>query len=158
MSAVKKVTIGGNTFTIRRFTVWDGVEILGDLQMQFIAPAMGVLDGKEAGTDMAFMAQAMDGIANILRGLPGKRAVELGKMLINPDLVVVEIGRDGSKLNDTAMAQAGMTVGDALELCIEIVMHNYADFLPRIVARFGPVLSQMAKRLDGSGRTSLPNS
>ncbi len=158
MSAVKKVAIGGNTFTIRRFAPWDGLEILGDLQMQFIAPAMGVVDGKEAGSDMKFMAQAMDGVANVLRGLPGKRAVELGKMLINPELVVVEIGRDGSKLNDVAMQQADMTVGDVLELCIEIVMHNYADFWPRIVARFGPALSQMAKRLDGSDRTSLPNS
>lgn len=159
MVGANKVEIGGRRYRIRRYDAFKGLETLGDLQAQLLVPALGVLDGKEAGSDEAFAAQAMGGLGRILRGLPGRDLKKLAEKIIDPELVSIEApdGSDAEKLTAEAVLRNDLTAGDLIELCVEVVKWNYGDFLERAGARFGPAISRLTKRPASSGTTSRLN-
>lgn len=146
MSKTKEVTVGGNDFRIRRIPAFEAMELLGDVQKKLFTPFLAVLDGTPADDEAKFTAQISNGLGRVLGGLDGKQFVALAEQMLKPDyvLIVTEQGKDAEKLTKARVDQFDVTVTDLLELCVEVFLHNYADFLARAKARFGPALARLA--------------
>lgn len=144
----RETTVGAHGYRIRRLPPFDSLELLGNLQRKLVAPFLAVLDGVPAGDEGRFKAQLAGGLERVLRGLDGKELRALCKELLQPDYVFIvpEGGDKAEKFTETAATQHGLDVTDLIELCVEVIRHNYEDFLPRAAARFGLDLRQLAAR------------
>jgi hypothetical protein len=147
---VKEVTIGKNIFFIRRFAPFVALEILGDLQKQFAGPILTSIDGKENAKDEngnivinpESANKLMNGFSNLSAKLDGKTLRKIAETLIDKEYISVSIdGADPRKLDASAQGLSLESVSDIIELCWEILKHNYEEVIsrianPTIAARF----------------------
>lgn len=147
MAEKHKREIGGNTFYIRRYQPFLALEILGDLQQQFAAPLLSMVDGKPGGTQEENSAALMSALGKLSKNVDGKTLRLMAQRLIDPenqgragsDYIAIAIGDDDPKkmtFDDTVRAE--MTVADILQLCWEIITYNYAEVLARFASPTGP--------------------
>ena len=141
--ARKSIPLGENTFYVRRYEPFLGVEILGDLQAQFAGPFMNTINGKPSGSEEERNAEMMAALGKLSKSMDGKAIRTLAEKLVDPEYVSVEVGRGGEtqKANKIAFAlaaQNGMTSADLLQLCWEIVVYNYAEVVSRVTSPTGP--------------------
>ena len=137
MAARETVEIGGTTYRIAKFDAFAALKILGDLQKQFVAPLLGVLDGREAGTPEAVTAGLMQGIERVSRDMDGDKLVAMAKRLLSPDHILVDWDGEPRRLDAGMIAVALQDVADVLELCTAVVRVNYASVFQRAATLFG---------------------
>lgn len=154
MASRETVEIGGLTYSISKFDAFSGLKILGDLQKQFLAPLLSVIDGKESGgttppgadpeseaekerRGAAFTAQLMKGIEKVARDLDGDKLVAVAARLVSEEHILVDIDGQRRRLDAGARAMALADVSDLIELCLEVVRINFGPLVRRGAARFG---------------------
>ncbi len=136
---VAELTIGEHTFYIRRYDAFLSVEILGDLQRQFAGPLLGMIDGKQSASPEEANATMMAAFSKLSGTIDGKTLKALAERLINPDFVSVSIeGAPVRRLDKTAVNLCLDTAADVLQLCWEIVKHNYSEVIARFNTPFTP--------------------
>lgn len=161
MSGISKheFKLGDNTFYIRRYEPFLGLEILGDLQKQFAAPMLGLLNGKSGGSEEENAAAFSAALARLSESIDGKTLSGLAKRLLQEEYIAVSIDNAPErKLNLSAINMSLTTTGDVLALCWEVITFNFAEVLQRIASPTGPAASFLrANRPENSAPSSLPN-
>jgi proline dehydrogenase len=149
-----EVTIGENTYFIRRFNPFVALEILGDLQKQFAGPLISQLDGKESPKDAdgniilngETANNLMRSFESLSAKLDGKTLRNIAERLIDKEYISVSIGGDNPRqLNQTAQGLAFESVSDIFTLCWEILKFNYSEVITRLSSPTGPVRSLLRK-------------
>ena len=140
--ARKVVPIGDNTFYIRRFQPFIGIQILGDLQKRFLGPLMDALsmggvveNGDSVSLETLRKSVQTDSLKLALRqisaNLSGADLLMMVKQLLQPDYISVEQGGvpgEAVKLTENMIALTLPTSAKVLYLCLEVIKHNYSDF------------------------------
>lgn len=153
-----KVRLGENEFFVRRYPPFQALEVLGDLQRRFGAPLLAAIDANPAGANADVLKVAAAGLSRISADMTGKDLVALVQGVLDPECVSVSIhGQDPVRLTPDALARSGMLPSEIVELCWEVVRHNFADFIERFAGRIGEVRSQLANPSDSFPPRSLPN-
>lgn len=135
------VTIGANTFHIRRFPPFDAMEVLGDLQKQFAGPLMGGMQAGAGGTEIM-----LGGLAKLSADMDGKKLRAWAVKLLNPETVAVSVdGGPAEKLTQAMVQKIGLQPDEMVELCVEVVKHNFQGFSTRWSGLISSGLSLMAK-------------
>lgn len=147
-SGRKEITLGENTFYIKRFPPFTALKILGDLQKQFAGPFLSMIDGKETQDEAERTRQLMEAFSKLSAQMDGDKLVALAKMLIDPQCVSVSLNGDPVRqLDHNAQPRAFESVTDIITLCWEIIAHNYSEVLTRIASPTGPARNLLRGRL-----------
>lgn len=151
------VEIGGVSFRIAKFDAFTGLKVLGDLQKQFIAPFLSVLDGKEAGSPDAVNATVVAGVERVLRDMDGdKLVVTARRLLFAENIVAVVPGEEPTKFHDKNWQTIVFDVADLLELCVAVVKVNYQSVFTRAATLFGAAQLQKLTPASSSSGTNSP--
>lgn len=148
MASRETVEIGGNAYTVSRFDAFEGLKILGDLQRQFLAPLLSVLDGKEAGNPEAVTAGLMAGIERVARDMDGDKLVAMARRLLSADHIFVDWDGERRRLDKGTLAMMQLDVADLLELCLAVVRVNFGPLFARAVSLIGA--AQLPRPIPGS--------
>ena len=158
MPARETVEIGGTTYVISKFDAFDGLKILGDLQRQFLAPLLSVLDGKEAGNPEAVTAGLMAGVERVARDMDGDKLVAMAKRLLSPDHIFVDWEGERRRLDKGTLAMMQLDVADIIELCLAVIQTNFARVFQRAASLIGAArLPTPTPASPGSGSSSPLN-
>lgn len=132
--SIHDVTIKENTFHIRRFQPFLALEILGDLQKTMAGPFISALDGRASQSEAESGAAMMAAFGKLSASIDGKGLRLLAERLLNPEYVSVTIGdaTQARKLDAAAIGLSLETAADILQLCWEVVQHNYAEVIARL--------------------------
>lgn len=152
-----EVDINGNTYFINRFPPFQALEILGDLQKQFVGPILSQIDGKETPKDadgnLVLSPDSrkglMDSISKISNNLDGRTLRLIAERLLDKNCISVALDGDKDnvrKLDAGAQGLAFSGVADIVELCWEVLKHNYAEVITRLSSPTGPARSLLANR------------
>lgn len=134
--------LGDNVFYIKRYQPFLGLEILGDLQKQFAAPMLGLLNGKSGGSEEENAAAFSAALSRLSQTIDGKTLRALAERLLDKEYVAVSIDNaPEKKLDASAVALSLTTTGDLLALCWEVISFNFAEVLQRIASPTGPAAS-----------------
>lgn len=159
MAVPERVEIGGVTYSITKYDAFTALEILGDLQKQFLAPLLSVLDGKEAGNPEAVTAGLIQGVERVMRDMDGKRLrLTAERLLFQQNVGAVRPGEEPRKLGTNNWHEYLTDVADLLELCVEVVKTNFSSVFQRAANLFGAAQAlspTLASR--GLPTSSLPN-
>jgi len=153
-----EVTIGANTFYLRRYDPFLGLEILGDLQQRLGAPLLSSMEGRAGlGNEDAFSAM-MSGLAKLSASMDGKALTSVARRLLLPDFVSVAAnGGEPRKLDASAIALLNLGMEDLAELCVEVAKFQFGPFFERLRSLTGAVASQMQSLSGGFPTNSQPN-
>lgn len=159
MARRKEVQIGEHMFYIARYEPFLALEVLGDLQKQFAGPFLAALDGKPSENEGARTQAMMVAFANLSGQMDGKTLRELARKLINQDYVSVALegGQKVEKLSIAMQTQAFESVSDIIQLCWEIIQHNFAEVIARLSSPTGPARALMGSRSANSAQSSSGN-
>ncbi len=154
---VKSVVIGETTFYVRRMDPFGALKVFGDLQRDILPAAGMVLQSvfgeggikgdatvREALADAAAEKGIADAITALSSRLDGNALINWANRLLDADHIAVTINGRDAKLTADVKAMAFRDPGDILELMAEVIRYNFADFLSRWAARFGPALGRLA--------------
>lgn len=131
-----QITIGENTFYIRRFEPFLALKVFGDMQKKLLAPLLAILEAQGNPSDVSAGVEALGKLAD---SLDGDALVKICKTLINSEYVSIqpEGAREPTKLTEGAINMHVSEVADILALCVEVVKVNYADFAKRVASLIG---------------------
>ncbi len=158
MSATKQVVIGTTIFRISKFSAFEQLQLLGDLQKEVLPAAGSMLtavfggEGEAQARDEQAMLQAF---RDLSAKLGGDALMKWSGRLIHPELVTFELdGRGPQKLTEAHKAMAFGDFSEILELLFHILQHNFAGPLARWAGRFGPAREKLANLSAGLTRPS----
>lgn len=124
-----EVELSGVTYTINKFSVWEANEIAADLQ-ELILPVIAEL----AGGDSDAITR---GLYLISSRLDRKQFNSVAETLLFKDNIYFQKdGNDKMKLTKSNRDMAFEEVSDVMNLLVEVVKYNFADFMQGLKARF----------------------
>lgn len=125
----KEVEINGVTYTIQKFSAWEGGEIAVDLQKQILPILAEIVGGGENGISNAVYA--------ISAALDKATFNDItNKLLFNDNIYFQKDGNDKIKLTTANRDMAFEEVDDILELIVEVVNLNFKNFIANLMTRF----------------------
>lgn len=155
MGKVKNLELGDVTFYIHRMDAFEAMEVFGDLQQMFAGPLTTLLEAKGAKSDEEGMQAVMHGIESLSARLDGKQLMRVCDLLLfKPECVTFSAqGREPSRLTSDNKGMALDSMADIVALVVEVLKHNYADFLSQMAARFGLATKLKGLSPDSSATT-----
>ncbi len=144
-----EVVIGENTFWIKKYEPFLGIEILGTLQKFFLAPALAaaeVADSK-GRSEADLMSMLIQSIEKVSKSLDGQTLRELFRLVIREECVAIE-GENEKPIRLTeSVINGAMDVSDLIQLFIEVVTVNYKQVFTDAMSRIGQGLSSKTASL-----------
>ncbi len=141
---VVEVNIGENTYWIHRFPAFEAVEVLGDLQRQFAGPLLGMMDGKQSASPEEANANMMQAFGKLSASIDGKTLKALAERLViqqrgkSPIVTVSMNGEEPRPVDDRTVNLCLETAADVLQLCWEVIRHNFSEVIARFNTPFTP--------------------
>lgn len=141
-----EVNIGDNRYFIRKLPPFEALALLGTLQKSFLGPLVDVIKG--ASADASSAASYAPALRSLSENLDGPQMVKLAKLVLNAEYISIQPPEADApvKLTEGQINLFIEGVGEMLELCMEVITVNFADFGKRATALFGEARSAMAEQ------------